>query len=363
VVTLTLESSPPPVDQPAAPTAPRTTAPTAAPAGPRRPATPPPAQRAIPLGQQALTALVVVGPLLALAVAVVRFWGSGVSARDLVLAAAFYAVAGFGVTVGFHRLFTHRSFKASAPLKIGLAIAGSLAVEGGLVGWVANHRRHHMFADREGDPHSPWTRDQARDEVRDEFHDEVHGQGDGAGGRLRGLLHAHVGWFFRPSTTDVERLAPDLLADRHLRAVDRLVPLWFAASLAGPFALGWLWGGGLGPALTALLWAGGVRICLLHHVTWSINSVCHMFGRKPYETDDHSRNVAWLAVASLGESWHNSHHAFPAMARHGADRGQWDASAGLIRLFERVGWAHHVRWPDPARLGAKRRPAVTPPGP
>jgi stearoyl-CoA desaturase (delta-9 desaturase) len=297
---------------------------------------PPIPPKRVPLAQQALTTLVVVGPLLALGAAVVRFWGHGVSARDLVLAAAFYVVAGFGVTVGFHRLFTHRSFKANVPLEIGLAIAGSLAVEGGLVGWVANHRRHHTFSDRDGDPHSPWL------------------QGPGAGGRLRGFVHAHMGWFFRPSTTDVERLAPDLLARPHLRVIDRLFPLWFGLSLATPFALGWLWGGNLGAAGTALLWAGGVRICVLHHVTWSINSVCHMFGRRPYETSDQSRNLRWLAGASFGESWHNTHHAFPAIARHGADRHQWDPSARLIRIFERAGWADHVRWPDPARLASKR---------
>jgi stearoyl-CoA desaturase (Delta-9 desaturase) len=308
------------------------------PARPTRPARPAPPIRPkrVPLGQQALTTLVVVGPLVALGVAVVRFWGHGVSARDLVLAVAFYLVAGFGVTVGFHRLFTHRSFKANVPLEVGLAIAGSLALEGGLVGWVANHRRHHTFADRDGDPHSPWV------------------QGSGRGGRLRGLFHAHMGWFFRPDTTDVERLAHDLLARRHLRVIDRLFPLWFVLSLAGPFALGWLWGGSLATGATALLWAGAVRICVLHHVTWSINSVCHMFGRRPYDTSDHSRNVRWLAGASFGESWHNNHHAFPAMARHGADRHQWDPSARLIRVFERAGWADQVRWPDPSRLASKR---------
>ena len=301
-----------------------------------RPAPPPPPGR-IPIGQQAITTLVVVGPIVALGVAIVHLWGRGVSARDLVLAAAFYAVTGFGVTVGFHRLFTHRSFKAVAPLEIGLAVAGSLAVEGGLVGWVASHRGHHRFTDRHGDPHSPWL------------------HGPGAGGRVLGLVHAHVGWIFRPSSMDVERLAPDLLADRRLRAIDRLFPLWFVLSLAAPFALGWLWGGTLATAATALLWAGGVRIALLHHVTWSINSVCHMFGRRAYETGDQSRNVRWLAVASLGESWHNTHHAFPAMARHGADSHQWDSSARLIRVFERAGWAHDVRWPEPTRLARKRR--------
>lgn len=297
----------------------------------------PPAPTRVPLGQRAITLALVVGPLAALGLAIVRFWGHGVSARDLVLAVGLYAVTGFGISVGYHRLFAHGSFKANAPLKVGLAVAGSLAVQGGVIGWVANHRRHHTFTDREGDPHTPWLR------------------GTGVRARLRGLYHAHVGWFFRPSTTDPDRYARDLLADRQLLVVDRLFPLWLGLSLTAPFALGWWWGGGPGAAATALLWAGGVRIALLHHVTWSINSVCHMFGRQSFETGEQSRNVAWLAVASMGESWHNSHHAFPAMARFGTDRHQWDSAAALIRLFERAGWAHHVRWPDPDRLDRKRR--------
>jgi len=289
--------------------------------------------------ERVITCLIVFGPLLAVVLAVLHFWGHGVSARDLVLAVVLYFVAGHGVTVGFHRLFAHRSFKARRPLKIALAVAGSMAFEGAVIGWVANHRLHHTFADRPGDPHSP----------------ALHGSG--ATGRLRGLWHAHMGWFFGPPTMAESRYAPDLMTDADLRVVSRLFPLWCVVSLALPFGIGWVWGGGLAAAGTALLWAGGVRICVLHHVTWSINSVCHAFGRRPFVTRDQSTNVGALAVVSMGESWHNAHHAFPALARHGVDRGQRDSSAALIRAFERVGWAQDARWPDAARLDERRTPS------
>jgi stearoyl-CoA desaturase (delta-9 desaturase) len=286
-----------------------------------------------------VTCLIVFGPLAAVVLAVLHFWGHGVSGRDLILAVVLYAVVGHGVTVGFHRLFAHRSFKARRPLKIALAVAGSMAFEGAVIGWVANHRLHHTFADRPGDPHSP----------------ALHGSGMTA--RWVGLWHAHMGWFFRPPATAESRYAPDLLADGDLRTVSRLFPLWCVLSLALPFGVGWAWGGGLGAAGTALLWAGGVRICVLHHVTWSINSVCHAFGRRPFTTRDQSTNVGALAIVSMGESWHNAHHAFPALARHGVDRGQRDSSAALIRGFERVGWAQDARWPDVARLDERRTPS------
>jgi stearoyl-CoA desaturase (delta-9 desaturase) len=306
-------------------------------ASPIPPAPPTPASpRAI---ERAITCLIVFGPLLAVVLAVLLFWGHGVSARDLVLAVVFYAIAGHGVTIGFHRLFAHRSFKARRPLKIALAVAGSMAFEGAVIGWVANHRLHHTFADRPGDPHSP----------------ALHGSGVAA--RWRGMWHAHMGWFFRPPVMAESRYAPDLIADGDLRIVSRLFPLWCVLSLALPFSVGWAWGGGLAAAGTALLWAGGVRICVLHHVTWSINSVCHAFGRRPFTTRDKSTNVAALAVVSMGESWHNAHHAFPALARHGVDRGQRDSSAALIRVFERVGWAQDARWPDVARLDERRTPS------
>jgi stearoyl-CoA desaturase (delta-9 desaturase) len=275
--------------------------------------------------ERLMTGLFVVVPLLALGYGVVRWWGHGIGTRDVILAATFYVVVGHGVTIGFHRLLTHRSFAAARPLKIALSILGSMAFEGGPVGWVADHRRHHALADRPGDPHSP------------------HGHGTGVSGQIRGLWHAHVGWLLNHTPTPWRRYAGDLLKDRDLVMVNRLFPLWCVTSLALPFGVGWLFGGIAG-GLTALLWAGGVRIFLLHHVTWSINSICHTVGRRPFATNDKSTNVGVLAVVSFGESWHNGHHAFPRSARHGMLRHQCDSSARLIGIFERLGWAQGVHW-------------------
>ena len=281
-----------------------------------------------------VTALLVIGPLAGVSAVVPSLWGRAVHLRDLVLALVLYAVTGHGVTVGFHRMFTHGSFKANRPLKIVLAVAGSMAVEGSLISWVANHRRHHVFSDRPGDPHSP----------------HLHGQG--LTGQLRGLAHAHVGWLFRSDPTPAERYAPDLLRDRDVTVISALFPLLALISLALPFLVGWGLSGSPVGGVTTLVWAGLVRMALLHHVTWSVNSICHMFGRQPFTAKDHSRNFAPLAVLSMGESWHNLHHAYPTSARHGVGRGQIDSSAGLIRLFEHAGWASKVRWPNPDRLAA-----------
>jgi stearoyl-CoA desaturase (Delta-9 desaturase) len=284
-----------------------------------------------------LTAVIVVGPLGALALAIVRLWGHGIHVRDVIIAVMLYAVIGHGIAIGYHRLFTHRSFKAVRALRIGLAVAGSMAFEGGPVGWVADHRRHHAHTDRAGDPHSP------------------HAFGPGVMGQLRGLWHAHTGWLFTHSPTDTSVYAEDIIADRDLRLIDRLFPVWCIASLVLPFSLGLVLSGwSLGAGITALLWAGLVRICVLHHVTWSVNSICHMFGRRPFRTKDHSGNVAVLSVLSFGESWHNGHHAFPMSARLGLQRFQVDSSAMLIRGFERLGWAFDVGEPDAALLARKR---------
>ena len=274
-----------------------------------------------------VTSVIVVAPLLVLAFGVVWFWGEGVHPRDIVLAAVLFFVFGHGITVGFHRLLAHKAFVACRPLKLALVGAGSMAFQGGPIGWVADHRRHHVFSDQPGDPHSP------------------HFYGRGVGSRLKGLGHAHVGWLFTHGRTPWSRHAADLLADRDMVVMNALFPLWCIASLAIPFGLGWYFGGGVAAALTALLWAGGVRIFVLHHVTWSINSLCHVFGRRPFETNDRSTNLAGLAVVSMGESWHNGHHAFPRSARHGLLAGQFDSSALLIRGFERAGWATEVHWP------------------
>jgi len=286
-------------------------------------------------GERLITAFIVGIPVVALVFGIVWFWGEGVNLRDVILAAVLFLLTGHGVTVGFHRLLAHKSFAASRPLKLLLVGAGSMAFEGGPIGWVADHRRHHVFSDQAQDPHSP------------------HRFGPGFSGQLRGLWHAHVGWLFKHTHTSWTRHAADLLADRDLVVMNALFPLWCVVSLALPFGLGWLIGGGVGAALSALLWAGAVRILLLHHVTWSINSLCHTFGRRPFKTSDRSTNLAALAVVSMGESWHNGHHAFPRSARHGVLRGQWDTSAWLIERFERAGWANDVHQPTAAAINKR----------
>jgi stearoyl-CoA desaturase (Delta-9 desaturase) len=275
----------------------------------------------LPRSALAVTTLIVVAPALALALAVWHLWGHGIAPRDVTLAVLLYIVLGHGVSAGYHRLFAHRSFTANRALKIALAVAGSMTFQGGVIGWVADHRRHHAFADRPGDPHSPHDADL---------------------GAFRGLWHAHVGWLFRHTSTSCSRYAPDLLADRDLVVLNRLFPLWCVVSLMLPAGVGWLLGG-LAGALTALIWAGGVRIFVLHHTTWSVNSLCHMFGRRPFAVRDRSTNVFLLSALTFGESWHNNHHAFPRSARHGLLPHQWDSSARLIRTFERAGWATDVR--------------------
>jgi stearoyl-CoA desaturase (Delta-9 desaturase) len=292
--------------------------------------------------QIAVTVAIVAGPFAGLAAAVWLAWGHGVGLTDIALALAFYLVTGLGVTVGFHRLFTHRSFTAAPALRIAVAVAGSMSFEGDVTGWVATHRRHHAFADRPGDPHSPYR------------------YGTSVTGQLRGLAHAHMGWLMHEDPTPKERYAPDMLADPALRKVTAAFPALCVASLALPFAAGWALGGTLRAGLLALVWAGLVRITLLQHVTWSVNSLCHVFGSRPFRTRRHDRatNLWPLALLSFGESWHNMHHSDPACARHGVDPRQIDISAGLIRIFERLGWASDVRWPTPARLDNRRRDAA-----
>ncbi len=280
------------------------------------------------VADRTVTAIFIAAPPLVVVIAIPLLWGRVVHLRDLVIGLVLYAVTGHGITVGFHRLFAHRSFTAARPLKVVLAIAGSMAVEGSLIGWVANHRRHHVFSDRDGDPHSP------------------HVGARGGMSAARGLFHAHFGWLFAGEEAAASRYAPDLLRDRDLVVLSRLFPVFAIASLGLPLLAGWLLSGGSWRAgLTAFLWAGVVRVGLIHHATWSINSICHTFGRRPHDTGDHSTNVAALAIVTMGESWHNSHHAAPACARHGIGPGQLDSSARLIRLFELAGWATAVRWP------------------
>jgi stearoyl-CoA desaturase (delta-9 desaturase) len=307
--------------------------PTAAP--PRPSTSEPPAPGASSLGPTAedtqptenetldrfLTGLITVLPFIGLGVVAWQLWNSLLHWSDIAVFGITYALCAVGVTVGFHRHFTHRSFKAKPWVRGALAIFGSAAIEGPIISWVADHRKHHAFSDKEGDPHSP----------------------HGHAGPLRGLLHAHVGWLFiHTQRANRERYTPDLLKDPFIAYVDRTFLLWVLAGLAFPFGLGWLIGGSIDTALTGLLWGGLVRMLVLHHVTYSINSLCHFFGRRRFDVDDESRNLAWLSLFSLGESWHHNHHAFPTSAHHGLRWWEIDVSSLVIRGLRRAGLAWDV---------------------
>jgi stearoyl-CoA desaturase (delta-9 desaturase) len=268
-----------------------------------------------------LTGLITVIPFLGLGVVCWQAWAELLRWSDLAVFAIVYAFTALGVTVGFHRHFTHRSFSTKRCVRGLLAILGSAAIEGPIISWVSDHRKHHAFSDRDGDPHSP----------------------HGHGGVIRGLFHAHVGWLFiHTQRANRERYAPDLTSDPLIRFVDRTFLVWVLAGLAVPFGLGWLLGGSIDTALTGLLWGGAVRMLVLHHVTYSINSLCHFFGRRRFATDDESRNLAWLSLLSLGESWHHNHHAFPTSAHHGLRWYEIDVSSLVIRGLRRTRLAWDV---------------------
>jgi len=284
------------------------------------------------------TGLVTALPMLALAVCAWQAWDSLLHWHDVVVFAVLYAVTGLGITVGFHRHFTHRAFKTGRLLRGALAILGTAAIEGPITAWVADHRKHHAFSDRPGDPHSPHV-----------------DHGKGPLGALRGLAHAHLGWLFEHTQrASKRRYAPDLVDDPLIAFIDRTTPLWIALGLAAPFGLGYALGGSIDAALTGLLWGGAVRVMLLHHVTFSINSLCHFFGRRRFVTGDESRNLLWLAPLSFGEAWHNNHHAFPTSAAHGMRRYErlLDPSAIVIGGLERLG----LVW-DVVRISEERRAA------
>jgi stearoyl-CoA desaturase (Delta-9 desaturase) len=295
----------------------------------------------MPLVDRMASAVVTAVPPILLAVGMWFGWGGKLlDWRDLLVLALCYVLIGTGVTVGFHRLLTHRSFKTGRLLRAALAALGSAAAEGPVIDWVATHRKHHQFSDLEGDPHSPHV-----------------GRGSGWSGALRGLVHAHIGWVFSDmEVADERRYAKDLLTDPLIRFVDRTFLLWVLAGLALPFALGVALTGSVAGGLTALLWGGAARIFLLHHATFSINSLCHFFGRRDYRTGDESRNLAWLAIPTWGEAWHNNHHAFPTSYRHGLRRWQIDPSAAVIRMLELSGLAWDVVRVDDAR---RKRAAIS----
>ena len=284
--------------------------------------------------QIVLGALIIV-PFLAVAAAIPVAWGGWLGWTDVLITVVMYWLTGHGITVGFHRLFTHKSYKPNRAVKVAVAIAGSMAIQGPVVRWVADHRKHHKFSDRDGDPHSPWR------------------YGTSIRALTKGFLHAHMMWLFDPEQTPQRKYAPDLMKDRDIVRISRQFPFWVVVSLLAPAVAGglltWSWQG----AVTAFFWGSLVRVSLLHHVTWSINSICHTLGDRPFVSRDKSANVWWLAIPSMGESWHNLHHADPTCARHGVLRGQLDTSARIIWAMEKIGWVHDVRWPVKERIAAK----------
>jgi len=275
----------------------------------------------------------VVIPFLATVTAIALLWNSLVKPADLAIAAVMYLLTAIGITVGFHRLLTHRSFQTSKPLEYTFAVLGSMAVQGPAISWVADHRKHHAHTDEEGDPHSPHV-----------------GHDGGVRGVLAGLWHAHSGWLMSTQgRADWKRYAPDLYEDRGMRFISRRFPALVLVSLALPALAGWIVSGTLAGAATGLLWGGLVRIFFVHHITWSVNSVCHFLGSRRFDTDDRSTNVFWLALPSLGESWHHNHHAFPRSAVHGLKRWELDPSALIIAAMEKLGLARNVIRISPQR--------------
>ncbi|QYK46950.1 MAG: fatty acid desaturase [Phycisphaeraceae bacterium] len=288
------------------------------------------------LGERIATAVVVVAPVIGFAVAMVLLWGGVFNFTYLAIMVGMYLVTGFGITIGFHRYFTHKSFDTSRPMAALLGVAGSMAVQGTLLDWAATHRSHHQHSDHEDDPHSP------------------HNHGGGIVGVLKGAWHAHVGWFLKGVQVRDRKYVVDLVKDPMVRRISALFPLWALLGLIIPAIIGGLvmmsWNG----ALLGFLWGGLVRVFLVHHVTWSVNSVCHLWGSRPFRSHDHSRNNPIFGVLALGEGWHNNHHAFPASARHGLRWWQFDASYIVIRTMAALGLASNVRVPSRERMESKR---------
>jgi len=291
---------------------------------------------------QVVTLIAVIVPPLALVSAMGLLWGVGFHLRDLVLLLTMYVVCAFGTTIGFHRYFTHRGFETGAPLKAVLAILGCMTMQGPLTQWVTDHRKHHALSDKPGDPHSPNV-----------------GNGDGAWGAVKGFVHAHVGWLFNNLGMEQGRIyGKDLYDDRIVVWVDRLYMVWIVLTLGIPFAIGYAVGGTAVAGVEGLVWGGLLRIFLYQHATFSVNSICHMFGRQDYRSRDEARNNWVVALLVFGEGWHNNHHAFPASARHGLRRWQLDMSWWVIRGLEKLGLVWNVKVPDSAQLERRRVQAV-----
>jgi len=279
---------------------------------------------------------ITLAPLLGFAAAVWLLWGRAVGVEEVLLLAGMWTASGLAGTVGFHRLFAHRSFRARPAVRIGLAILGSMAGQGPVIYWAALHREHHQYSDRPGDPHSPHLHDQT---LR---------------GRLAGAWHSHIGWMFSHRLPNSARYTPDLLEDKALVRVNNLYFVWLLLGLAIPTVVGGLWRGSLLGAFYGFLWGGLARLFIGEHLIWSVNSLCHLYGTRPHRVLDHSANNVWLSVFTFGESLHNNHHAFPSSAIFGLSWWQPDPGAWLIRGLEKLGLVWHVKKPSPQTLEARR---------
>ena len=297
---------------------------------------------AISLRLRLINLAAVVIPLVGLAAGIVLLWAVAIDWTLLLIFLAMYILSGLGVTVGYHRYFTHKSFNAPRPVQFVLGVLGSMAVQGSVLDWVATHRQHHQHSDQELDPHSP------------------HGHGESIAGVLRGMWHAHMGWLFDPHPRGMAKYVKDLQGDRLVRVVSALFPVWVVLGMLIPAAMGLLLSQTWTGALLGFIWGGLVRIALIHHITWSVNSVCHIWGSRPFRTSDHSRDNVIVGVLALGEGWHNGHHAFPASARHGLGWWKFDASYLVIRAMALVGLASDIRVPSAERIAAKRAAAARP---
>jgi stearoyl-CoA desaturase (Delta-9 desaturase) len=303
----------------------------------------PPGPRAS-LGVRLVTLVAVLLPLAGLVMAIVLLWGVPFHWTYLAIFGTMYLLTALGIGVGYHRLFTHKSFETGPVMRFIWAVLGSMAVEGPVIRWVATHRKHHQHADMPGDPHSPHAY----------THDD-HEHAVGIGGLLKGIWHAHVGWLFMQTPPDLDRYVPDLLKDPVVRFVDRTFVLWLVLGLIIPAALGGILTGTWMGVLLGFLWGGLARVLLVHHVTWSINSVCHLWGTRPFKTRDESRDNPLFGILAFGEGWHNTHHAFPASARHGLAWWKLDINYLVIRAMAMLRLARNVRLPSPERIVERRR--------
>lgn len=294
-------------------------------------------QHEMPMVDKIVNLFAVVIPFCATIAAIILFWNQIVTPADLIIMVSMYLLTALGITVGFHRLLTHRSFQTFKPVEYFFAILGSMAVQGPVNTWVADHRKHHAHTDQEGDPHSPHV-----------------GHDGGVKGVLAGLFHAHVGWTFTEhGKADQKKYAKDLYEDRGMKFISDWFPLWVAIGLLIPALAGFLVTGTLAGAAGGFLWGGLVRVFFVHHITWSVNSICHFLGSRRFEVDDESTNVFWLALPSLGEAWHHNHHAFPRSANHGLKKWELDPSAWVIKGMEKVGLARKVVRITPERQAQK----------